>query len=81
VSARLRASVRDELRRRGIEPGPGDAPEALRERLNDVYLEQVRALRARQAAGEIPLRDYAGAAQSLKESFPLLGLPLALWVE
>jgi hypothetical protein len=58
-----------------------DTPAQLKERLNDLYLEEVRRLKARQRAGEIALRDYAAHAQALKESFPLLGLPLEMWTE
>jgi len=75
----LRPAVREELARRGITPGASDSPAALRERLNDAYLEDVRRLKRRQRAGEIPLREYARHAQALQESYPLLGLPLELW--
>ncbi len=61
--------------------GGGDTPASLKERLNDLYLEEVRRLRERQRAGEIPLRDYAAHARALQERYPLLGLPLELWVE
>ena len=78
---RLRPAVAAELARHGIEAAPDDTPEALRELLNDRYLEDVRRLKARQVAGEIPLKEYAGHAQALKEGYPLLGLPLPVWVE
>jgi hypothetical protein len=78
---RLRAPVHEELARHGLAAGPADTPETLRERLNDVYLDEVRRLRARQVAGEVALRDYAGHVQVLKERFPLLGLPLSRWTE
>ena len=77
----MRPLVLEELGRHGIVPGPGDTPESLRDRLNDAYLAEVRALRARQVAGEIPLSEYAAHVQSLKERFPLLGLRLAMWRE
>lgn len=77
----LRPAVVADLARHGIEVGPEDTPESLRERLNDRYLEDVRRLRALQVAGEIPLKDYAGRVQALKERYPLLGLPAALWVD
>jgi hypothetical protein len=77
----LRSSIREELRRHGIDAGEGDSAEVLRERLNDVYVAEVKALRARQVAGEIPLREYAGHVEALKSRFPLLGLPLAHWQE
>ena len=77
----LRPAVLAGLAGHGIAPGPGDTPEALREKLNDRYLEDVRRLRERQRAGEIPLREYAGHADALKRRYPLLSLPLSQWVE
>jgi hypothetical protein len=53
----------------------------MRERLNDAYLADVRRLRERQRAGEIPLREYAGHVESLRGRYPLLGLPLSQWCE
>jgi hypothetical protein len=76
----LRPEVAGDLERRGIVPGEADTVAALRERLNDLYLEDVRRLRDRQRAGEIPLREYAGHVDELKRSYPLLGLPAELWV-
>ena len=73
--------MREDLARHGVEVGPGDTPATLRERLNDVYVEEVRGLRERQVRGEIPRRDYARHVAELKSRFPLLGLPLALWEE
>src|SRR6185295_962039 len=72
----LRPRVVEELTRHGLTPGAEDTAESLRERLDERYLEQVRLLKQRQIAGEIPLRDYAAHVQQLKERFPLLGLPL-----
>lgn len=76
----LRPTVLEALRGHGLDPGAGDTPEALRERLNDLYLEDVRRLKERQKAGAVPLREYAAAAQALKERYPLLGLPLRSWI-
>ena len=78
---RLRPAVVEALGRLGVVAGPDDTPERLRERLNDRYLEEVRALKQRQRAGEIPLRQYAGHVQALKERYAVLGLPLTLWRE
>ena len=78
---RLRASVREALARHGVRVGAGDTPVVLKERLNDLYLDEVRRLKERQRAGEIPLREYAAHAQALKECYPLLGLPLETWTE
>jgi hypothetical protein len=73
--------VREALAGHGLAVSDTDTPALLKERLNDLYLEEVRRLKARQRAGEIPLRDYATHAQSLKERFPLLGLPLEQWTD
>lgn len=78
---RLRAEVLADLSRRGLLPQPDDTAASLRERLNDLYLEDVRGLRERQRRGEIPLRDYAARVDELKRRYPLLGLPLELWTE
>jgi hypothetical protein len=78
---RLKPAVLAGLAAHGIAPGEADTPESLRDRLNDAYLEDVRRLKERQRGGEIPLRDYAAHVQALKESYPLLGLPLDLWMD
>jgi hypothetical protein len=77
----LRPAVVEALGRLGVVPGPDETPERLRERLNDRYLEEVRALKHRQQAGEFPLREYAGHVQTLKERYAVLGLPITLWRE
>jgi hypothetical protein len=77
----LRPGVLEALRAHGIEAAPDAAPAALRERLNDVYLEAVRRLKERRQRGEIPLRDYAQHVEALRESFALLGLPVDRWSE
>jgi len=77
----LRPRVLEALHAHGVEATSESAPAALRERLNDVYLEEVRRLKQRQQGGEIPLREYAGHVEALRESFALLGLPLDRWSE
>jgi len=77
----LRPAVVEALDRLGVTAGPEDTPERLRDRLNDRYLEEVRALKERQQAGEIPLRDYARHVRALKERYAVLGLPITRWRE
>jgi hypothetical protein len=77
----LRAAVVEGLAAHGIASGPRDTPAALRERLNDAYLEDVRRLRERQRSGDIPLAEYASHVEALKRRYPLLGLPLSRWTE
>jgi hypothetical protein len=78
---KLRAAVREALDRHHLEMRPEDNPATLRERLNDLYLEEVRSLRERQRAGEIALGDYAAHVRALHEGYRLLGLPLEMWTE
>ena len=78
---RLRPAVLADLERYGVTIGPDDTPASLRDRLEELYVADVRRLKARQISGEIQLRDYARHAAALKETYPLLGLPLAFWVE
>ena len=77
--ARLHPSVRKALAGHGIEPAAEDTASSLRERLNDLYLVEVRRLRDRQRSGEIPKADYAAHVAALKDRFPLLSLPLDRW--
>jgi hypothetical protein len=72
-------SVMRALAAHDIEPAPEDTASSLRERLNDLYLEEVRRLRERQRAGEIPKSEYGAHVAALRDRFPLLGLPLHRW--
>ncbi len=78
---RLRHAVVEGLLRHGLTVGPDDSPASLRERLNDLYLQDVRRLKSRLRSGEVTRGDYAGQVQTLSEAYPLLGLPLELWVK
>jgi hypothetical protein len=81
VVIRLRPQVLEELARHGLTMGPDDTAESLREHLNELYVADVRRLKAQEVAGEIRLRDYARRVEALREGYPLLGLPLSLWTE
>jgi hypothetical protein len=74
-------SVTEALRAHGLEPSDTDSAASLRERLNDLYLDEVRRLRDRQRSGEIAKPDYAGHVAALRDRFPLLGLPTERWTE
>ena len=74
-------SVSRALLAHGLVPSDHDTATSLRERLNDLYLEEVRRLRERQRAGEIAKADYATHVQALRDRFPLLGLPVERWTE
>ena len=76
-----RPEVARALARHGIALAPGDTVETVRERLNDLYVDAVRAIRERQRAGEIAKADYAGHVERLRDEYSLLALPLELWEE
>jgi hypothetical protein len=77
----LRPAVVAALRQHGLAAQPEEAATDAHARLQELYLREVRALRARQRAGDIALRDYAAAVAMLRARFPLLSLPLAAWQE
>jgi hypothetical protein len=79
--APIHPSVSKALLALGIEASDDDTAASLRERLNDVYLGEVRRLRERQRAGEIPKADYAAHVAALRDRFPLLSLPVGRWTE
>ena len=78
---KLRPRVREELAQHGIHPGPGDTPDQLKEQLHQLYLEEVRRIRDRRRHGELPGRDFARAVELLRDRYPLLAMPTALWAE
>lgn len=76
-----RPEVARALERHGLTLTPADTAETVRDRLNDRYLEAVRAIRERQRSGEIAKEDYARHVQALRDEYSLLALPLELWEE
>lgn len=75
----LHQAVVEELRRHGIDVGPSDTPDTLRARLNDRYRIEIRALRDRCRAGEIPVRELPVHVVALRREYPLLSVPRERW--
>lgn len=75
----LAGPVLEELSRLGLEPGPGEVPEALRLRLHALYIERIRELKARLKAGEFPVVEYRQRVAALRQDHRLLALPLERW--
>jgi hypothetical protein len=72
--------VLDELARHGLVPRPGTPPGQLRDALRDLYKYEIRRLRDALLAGGIAKRDYARRVEALRDTYPLLSLPVELWV-
>jgi hypothetical protein len=74
-----------ELARFGLRPRPTTDPERVRDFLKVLYTHEIRLLKRRRreaerVLGPQPLEDYRRQVLALKGHYPLLGLPLALWV-
>jgi hypothetical protein len=78
---RLRPGILEELAGHGLSPGPTTTPAFLRDALRDLYRYEIRRLRTELLAGRIRKVDYAGRVVELRRRYPLLSLPLEMWVE
>jgi hypothetical protein len=67
--------------RHGLCPAEDTPPELLREYVNDLYLIEIRKLRARMRAADIPKELYASQVAELRDRYPILSLPIHLWIE
>jgi hypothetical protein len=64
----------------GLQPGPGTPPEVVRDAMNDLYRYEIRRLRRRLRAGEIPLDRYKEHVIALRKQYWLLSVPADRWV-
>jgi hypothetical protein len=78
---RFRSGVLEELARHGLRPGPTTTPHQLRDAVRDLYRYEIRRLRSELLAGRIRKPDYANRVIELRGRYPLLSLPLEMWVE
>jgi hypothetical protein len=69
------------LARLGIMPKPRTPPEKARELVNDLYRYELRRLRDRLVAREIPKAGYADRVSQLRKRYWMLSLPLDLWAQ
>src|SRR5262249_7115578 len=74
-------SVLDQLGRHGVIPGDDTPPDLVRDYVSGLYLVEIRSLRARLIAGEIPKKDYARRVAELRDRYPILSLRVELWAE
>jgi hypothetical protein len=73
--------ILDALAGHGLIPRPDTAPQLLRDAVRDLYKYEIRRLRDRLIAGEIPKRDYAGHVIALRRRYRVLSVPTALWID
>ena len=71
--------VFEELGRFGLRPRPTTAPALAKGFVNDLYRHELRTLRARLVAREIPKAGYSDRVVALRRKYFLLSIRLALW--
>lgn len=71
----------DELARHGIVPRNDTPPDSVHEFVNDLYLIEIRSLKRQMLAGEIIKADYSKRVEELRNRYPILSLPVPLWIE
>ncbi|HEX8184240.1 MAG TPA: hypothetical protein VF747_05800 [Blastocatellia bacterium] len=81
MAFKYRDQVLAELARHGVKPRDDTPPEMVHEYVNDLYVHEIRALRKKQRAGLIPMRDYANHVKELRKRYPILSLPVDHWTE
>ncbi len=76
---KFRPEILDELAAFGVRPKDDTRPALVRAYLSDLYRYEIRSLRARLLAGDVPKQDYVTRVLELRKRYPLLAVPIALW--
>jgi hypothetical protein len=63
----------------GLAPTSATPPVVVRDQLNDLYRYELRRMRTRLLAGEIPRPEYVDRVVALRKHFWPLTLPLPAW--
>lgn len=71
--------VREALQGHGLRVTPATPPARARELVNDLYRHELRRLRDRLLAGEIPRREYAAHVVELRKRYWVLSVPIGQW--
>jgi hypothetical protein len=64
----------------GLQPRPRTRPAVVREALSDLYRYEIRRLRRRLLAGDIPRERYTDDVIALRAQYWLLSIPVERWV-
>jgi hypothetical protein len=78
---KYRATILDALAGHGLIPRADTPPTMLRDAVRDLYRYEIKQLRLSLLAGRIAKRDYADHVVALRRKYPVLSVPLGLWVE
>lgn len=64
----------------GLQPRPDTRPAVVRDALSDLYRYEIRRLRRRRLAGDIPADRYTEHVIGLRKQYWLLSIPPDRWV-
>ena len=67
------------LTRHGLRPGPDTPAAFVRNALSDLYRFEIRRLKGRLLAGEIPKEQYSDHVIELRKQYWLLSVPVQHW--
>jgi hypothetical protein len=73
--------VSEDLGLFGLRPRPTTPPALAKEFVNDLYRYELRTLRARLVAREIPRQGYSDRVVELRKKYFLLSIRLDLWAK
>jgi hypothetical protein len=80
VAYQYHANVLVELARHGLRPKPDTSPERLRDAVRDLYKYEIKRLRGDLLAKRILKKDYANHVVELRKRYPILSIPVDLWL-
>lgn len=70
----------DVLAGHGLRPGPATSPAIVRDALSDLYRYEIRRLKRRLLAGDVPKDQYLAEVILLRKRYWLLSVPVGRWV-
>ena len=79
MAYRYQPVILEELARFGVFPTEATPPALVHEFINDLYRLELRRLRQRLAAGEIPKAEYTSHVIELRRRYPLVSIRASLW--
>ena len=78
---KYRETVLKDLARHGVVPRDDTPPEFVHQFVTDLHLFEIRRLKSQMLAGKIRKSDYATTVEALRRRYPILSLPVRLWIE